>query len=61
MRRSRIFIRGGEGPGPMARIQDPHMGYTHTHARTHIHTCSCIDGKLRDIQIDRNMHKHVQR
>ena len=51
---TRIFCQGG--PGPTARIQDPHMGPIHTYVRmyTYIriyrqaHECSCT-GRRMDI------------
>ena len=30
-----LFVRGEGGPGPTARIQDPHMGPIHMYVRTH--------------------------
>ena len=62
-RGSRIFCQGwqGGGPGPTARIQDPHMGPIHTylhacmsacmHTHTHIHIYACTD---------RHMNVHAQ-
>ena len=43
-----IFVTGGgiRGPGPTARIQDPHMGHTHAQA----HECSCT-GRQIDIHV----------
>ena len=49
-----FFFRGwGGSPGPMARIQDPHMGPIHTYVciQTNIHTCACTD---------RHMNVHTQ-
>ena len=77
MRGSRIFCRGGGGGGgvkaqrPEYRIRTCDQ-YTHArtqrgtwmfmHRQTDRHTASkYIDGKLKDIQITRNMHNHVQR
>ena len=50
--RSRIFCQGGGGggPGPMARIQDLHMGPIHTYVpiQTFIHTYACTDRHMND-------------
>ena len=53
------FCQEKGGPGPTARIQDPHMGPIHTcvrmhartHTRTHTHTHVCTD---------RHMNVHAQ-
>ena len=38
------FLSGEGGPGPTARIQDPHMGPIHTYV--HMHTCIvCIQAR----------------
>ena len=45
---------GGGGPGPTARIQDPHMGTLHTYVRyisIYIYTYACTD---------RHMNVHAQ-
>ena len=50
-----FYQGGGGGQGPTARIQDPHMGPIHTHARArtdaHTHTFACTD---------RHMNVHAQ-
>ena len=48
MRGTRIFVTGGGDSGPMARIQDLHMGPIHKHrlarALTHMYRQAQADG-----------------
>ena len=59
-------MSGEGGPGPTARIQDPHMGSLHTYVRTYlhihtymhayIHTYACTD---RHMNVEAYIHLRV--
>ena len=68
------FLSGEGGPGPTARIQDPHMGPIHRNKRTYvrtyvsIHPCmhchsqkyTCMHSCIHNTYIHTYIHMHAQ-